>query len=410
MYVVDEATGKIIPENRCVEAVVGYSSGQVIYGFVNKKEVILPVQYIVDDGVEDLPSYEKAVRDIIFFSNSTGQYVCKEGLTENEILQEMYTLGNGSFPYNKFSRKYEAVENFKVFDGKQQILEKLPFRLSKHMKYTFGLEFETSQGYIPEPICFRDGLIPLRDGSISGLEYSTVILEGDNGLSLLKQQIDTLKRYTNFNKECSLHIHFGNFPLDPDKMFRLYRLCKILESSISRLVPTYTFCSGRYKDNGKDYCNKLPSYRSFNQMYEHLVGRKFFGDFTQPHPNDIRREAKWRIPTRYFWVNFINALCYTVNKTIEFRLLRPTYNFNKILLWIYIFNAILKYAESDKSLSNIECVEDVIKAIYEEDLREEILLGITRLKILCINQERNNDFSGQDVSLEGRLFDSVSYI
>ena len=112
----------------------------------------------------------------------------------------------------------------------------------------------------------------------------------------------------------------------------------------------------------------------------------------------------------YFWINFINALCYTVNKTIEFRLLRPTYNFNKILLWIYIFNAILKYAESDKSLSNIECVEDVIKAIYEEGLREEILLGITRLKILCINQERNNDFSGQDVSLEGRLFDSVSYI
>ena len=298
MYVVDEATGKIVPENRCVEVVVGYSSGQLIWGFVDKKEAILPVLYLVDGGVENLPSYEKAVRDIIFFSNSKGQYMCKEELTEDELLQEMYTLGCGGFPYNKFSRKYEAVENFKVFDGKQQILEKLPFRLSKHMKYTFGLEFETSQGYIPEPICFRDGLIPLRDGSISGLEYSTVILEGDKGLSLLKQQIETLKRYTNFNKECSLHIHFGNFPLDPDKMFRLYRLCKILESSISRLVPTYTFCSSSYKDNGKDYCNKLPSYRSFNQMYEHLVGRKFFGDFTQPHPNDIRREAKWRIPTR----------------------------------------------------------------------------------------------------------------
>ena len=70
----------------------------------------------------------------------------------------------------------------------------------------------------------------------------------------------------------------------------------------------------------------------------------------------------------------------------------------------------MKYAESDKSLSNIERVEDVIEAIYEEDLREEILLGITRLRILRINQERNNDFSGQDVSLESKLFDSVSYI
>lgn len=62
------------------------------------------------------------------------------------------------------------------------------------------------------------------------------------------------------------------------------------------------------------------------------------------------------------------------------------------------------------SLSNIERIEDIIKAVYDEDLGEEILLGITRLQILHINQERNNDFSGQDVSLENRLFDSVSYI
>lgn len=70
----------------------------------------------------------------------------------------------------------------------------------------------------------------------------------------------------------------------------------------------------------------------------------------------------------------------------------------------------LKYAESDKSLSNVQHIEDVIKTVYEDDLREEILLGIKRLKILRVNQERNNDFSGQDVSLENRLFDSVSYI
>lgn len=70
----------------------------------------------------------------------------------------------------------------------------------------------------------------------------------------------------------------------------------------------------------------------------------------------------------------------------------------------------MKYAESDKSLSSIERVEDVIRAVYGGDLREEILLGIMRLKILRINQERNNDLSGQDVFLENRLFDSVSYI
>ena len=77
-----------------------------------------------------------------------------------------------------------------------------------------GFEFETSAGIIPEEIALRDGLVPLRDGSISGLEYSSVVLTPDNdGLSLLKQQLETLRQYTSFNKECALHIHFGKFPM-----------------------------------------------------------------------------------------------------------------------------------------------------------------------------------------------------
>ncbi len=410
MYVIDEATGKLISEDKSSEVVIEYSQDQIILGFVNKEEKIIPVLYKSSYGYMKLPSYEKAVHDTIFYSNLRGDYMCTIGLTEEEILSEKYTLGIGNFPYTSFSRKYEAIDNFKVFKGKQQILEYNSFNLSKYMDYTFGIEFETSQGYIPEPICFRDGLIPLRDGSITGLEYSTVILEGNEGLSLLKQQLNTLSEYTNFNKECSLHIHFGGFPLDPTKLFRLYRLCKLLEEDIALLTPSYTFNSSLYKSNKKDYCKKLPIYRSFDQMYEHLVGRKFLGDLTQPHPNDIERKAKWRISTRYFFVNFINALCYSVNKTIEFRFLRPTYNFNKIILWIYLFNAILKYAESNKGLGRIDTLEDIVREIYDDPLIEELLLGIKKLQILRENQEMNGDYIGQDISLENKLFNSVSYI
>lgn len=410
MYVIDEATGELVPEDKCFEVVVGYSLGELIFGFVNREEPLIPVIYNTNDGYIKLYSYKKAVNDIIFYSKSRGYYMCSEGLSREIIIREKYTLGCGLFPYESFSKKYEAVENFIVFNGKQQILENIPFRLSEYMDYTFGLEFETSQGYIPEHLCFRDGLIPLRDGSISGLEYSTVVLRGNDGLSLLKQQVDTLREYTNFNKECSLHIHFGNFPLDPNKLFRLYKLCKKLEDDINCLVPPYTFTSNLYKENGKDYCKRLPVYRNFDQMYEHLVGRKFFGNFTQPHPNDVTRTAKWRIPTRYYFVNFINALCYSVNKTIEFRFLRPTYNFNKILLWICIFNAILKYAESDMSLACVKSVINIVEEIYDGSLKDEIISGIIRLTVLRNNQESNNDLIGQDISLENRLFNSVSYI
>ena len=78
----------------------------------------------------------------------------------------------------------------------------------------------------------------------------------------------------------------------------------------------------------------------------YFTGRSYFGSFVQPHPNDLTRERKWQIPQRYHMCNFVNMFCYNVNKTIEMRFLAPTYNLEKILTWLYIFNAILIYAET----------------------------------------------------------------
>ena len=193
----------------------------------------------------------------------------KENMSPEQIIREMYTKGQGGFPYS-FERRYEAIENFKRFEGRQENMNLRKFQLSEHMNYTFGLEFETSEGYVPENICYRDGLIPLRDGSISGLEYSTVVLQGNEGLSLLAQQINTLKRYTSFNKECSLHVHLGGFPLEPEKIWNLYRLLYRLQSVIGSLVPPLTFKSSQYKASGKDYCNLFFFFRSVDNMYEIL--------------------------------------------------------------------------------------------------------------------------------------------
>lgn len=108
----------------------------------------------------------------------------------------------------------------------------------------------------------------------------------------------------------------------------------------------------------------------------------------------------------YYWVNFINALCYNVNKTIEFRLLRPTYNFEKILTWISIFNAILSYAENaDRSLIyNIRSLEDVIRGVYQGEFLENVLDGIQKLKFLTINQINNEDVIGSNTEMENAIF------
>lgn len=405
MQVIDEITGKQCPMQQCVLVVVQHLPGNLILGYSSRTSSVIDFIAYVDGEFRQFTGDKELLKDVLVFSIYRGLYVSVVDFPKDQLAKEIYQKGCGSFPYH-FERRYEAIESFRIFEGKQQILHPRAFEIAKHLKYSFGLEFETSMGYVPEDICFRDGLIPLRDGSITGLEYSTVVMEGDSGLSLLQQQLSSLREYTAFNKECSLHIHLGGFPIEPKSLYRAYLLCKKLESAIECLVPPKTFNSAEYKANGKDYCMKLPSFDDFNSLYEYLVGRTFYGSLTQPHPNDIRREAKWRIPTRYYWVNFINAICYNVNKTIEFRLLRPTYNFEKILIWIAIFNAILAFAEKEQNLRNYRGLSlgGILYAVYPEDIAEYIMDGVRKLQCLTNNQINNGDEIGRDVELENSLF------
>lgn len=406
MQVVDEITGKLCPSNRCFKIVVKHLPESIVYGYSTRKDTIIPF-YIynqdADDWYESIGDKE-LLSDVLVFSMWRGRYFSKVGVPKNILIQETCMKGRGEFPY-QFRRRYEAVENFELFNNKQVILNPKEYKFSPYLKYSFGLEFETSMGYIPEDICFRDGLIPLRDGSISGLEYSTVVMQGNDGISLLRQQLNTLRKYTAFNKECSLHIHIGGFKLSKEVIYRVYLLCRYLEGIISRLIPPYTFYSQKYKENGKDYCKPLPSFTSFDKLYSQLVGRPFFGSFTQSHPNDTERNAKWRIPTRYYWVNFINALCYNVNKTIEFRFLRPTYNYEKILIWLLLFNAIIAYAEDlNASVSPHISIKDIVFKSYPPFIAEYIMEGVVKLEALRQMQVQNGDNIGRDVEIENTLF------
>ncbi len=293
MQVFDEINKKFISTSKAKRTVVDICNDTIVYGYVPKDSEMVTFRYI-DSYFEG--SYE-LLKDKLVYSNLRGVYMLKNHMSLEDIINNSYLMGRGDFPYS-FSRKYEAVENFDIFYNKQKILNPEEFPISNYFKYTFGLEFETSMGYIPERICYRDGLIPLRDGSIHGLEYSTVVLKGNDGLSLLKQQLNSLKEYTAFDKECSLHIHMGNFPLEPGAIFNAYKIFYSIQENIALLVPPLTFRGDKYKENGKNYCKLLERYEDFDKMYLHLVGVPFFGDLMQPHPKDLSRSSKWHIDTR----------------------------------------------------------------------------------------------------------------
>ena len=360
----------------------------------------------------------------LIWSNKLGYYIQASSLSPEDILSHKLIRGQGDFPY-QFPKHYEAVESFHLFKDAQTVLEDVEYPLSKHLGYTFGLEFETSMGYIPQEKCFRDGLIPLRDGSITGIEYSSVVLEGNRGLNLLKQELNTLKEYTKFNKECALHIHMGGFPVNPTAIYALYSLWYAVERELlnKHLIPELSFYTSMYKANHKDYCNMLSDeVTSFEELFKMITGKKYLGSLVQPHPADVRKAAKWNIKARYSGLNLVNMLCYKGPKTVEFRFLRPSFNFRKITLWLYILNAVLKYAEKlakewqetdHSSTENMitwvvyekyKGLTRILENQYDYETYSYLIKELDLLKMSVEAQSANGDKCGRDVEFEDELF------
>ena len=280
-------------------------------------------------------------RDIVF-STLSGTYMIAP---QESVDVESMILGQNRFPYS-FTREYEAVKHFDIFNGAAELKSAKDVKLVSP-KHTFGVEFETCCGFLPEEECFKHGLIPLRDGSIGACEYSTIVLKGAPGLDMLRRQADILSKYTTFDKECALHMHLGGFPLSSKAIFILYCICFNLERNMYyNMLPKLSFRTGDYKANGKDYCLKLPEFHSFLDLYKFFVGRDYGGSLSQPHPEDPTRERKWQIHNRYYGLNLINMLCYKSPKTVEFRFLRPSFNWKKLFFWVYMFDLIVTLAEN----------------------------------------------------------------
>ena len=296
----------------------------------------------LNDSIFQLSDDVELIGRNIEYSSSAGTYV-----TTPQDKEDIYALvlGGGRFPYT-FTREYEAVKHLKLFSEAAELAPTKSLKIEP-LKHTLGVEFESSRGYMPQELCFKNGLIPLRDGSIGACEYSSIILSGAQGLDLLRKEAEVLKKYTVFDKECALHMHLGGFPLSSKAIFCLYTICLYLEQSMYyNMIPRLSFRTSEYKANGKDYCLKLPEFHSFLDLYKFFVRRDYGGSLSQPHPEDPDRNHKWQIHNRYYGLNLINMLCYKSPKTVEFRFLRPSFNWIKLFFWAYFFDMIVTLAES----------------------------------------------------------------
>lgn len=386
-------------------AIIYIDSNYAEFGMVQESPDNIKIMY------EGTPyygvSYEQ-LKDHLGFNYSTGYYVIGKDCNKFH-----FTPGKDQYPYNLDKYTYNTKFVEELFKDKQNIDNIINFKFIDELPYTFGLEFETAGGFIPQHKLYELGLIPLRDGSISGIEFSTVVLQGNNGLNLLKQQMELLNEYTIFDKDCSLHIHLGNFKLSEEVLIAVNNL--FVNSHIEHYLPSYTFNTTLYKTNThKNYCAYNAKYKTFEQMYYSLVGRNYYGNLFQSHPKDISGTHKWNINERYKAINFINALCYNGPKTIEYRMLRPTYNFDKVLGWLFIYAAYIKYAETHNYTSAFLYktsfnVETIIKDVYSPELANILCEFISMSCKIVYAQNNVGDHYGMRVDIDDKVINYKTF-
>lgn len=354
-----------------VEGIIGYNEAN--YSYTNGKfDKKFEDDYFIETlyGRQTVCSKEIYDRIPKIFDALNGVFYDYKRAYSRNHEQSKDRLGN-AYIYS-FERLYNSenlIELFSQVDN-SKYTEKLinTDDYSKVIdKYSFGFEIETSAGIIPEYKCKQLGLIPLRDGSISGHEYTTIPMKGIAGINLLANQMRELKNSCAIDRNCSVHLHLGGFPLQESKILSLYNLCHELQNEIGELFPYYVYNTSKYKSNGKDYCKKLPQKMdSIEVLYNFLSDGNADWDnsFTKPHPNDPRRDRKWEVHSRYYFVNFINMLFGKNIKTVEFRVHNATTNIDKLVNWLYICMAILNYAENNNE-SGRKTLAQIIEYSYD---------------------------------------------
>jgi hypothetical protein len=263
--------------------------------------------------------------------------------------------------YNIEDNKEEFGEKIKMFDTYPLKVSPNAVRYARFLGNTsFGLEIETALGIVPDHILYRTGVVICRDGSIDNGEYVTVPLRGAKGLQNIKNLSEEMMKRTTSDLRCSFHIHLGTLPDDRLFLTALYALGIRIQDEIFTMFPYYkTDWKGVKKQAYNQKLRKLgigtlknSSKEEFKAYVDDAYYRlfKWLNDGQEPDDRFNRtnhahtQNAKWNRKQRYYWMNFMNMF-FSDRKTIEFRLHQNTLNHHKMIPWLFICHAIVRYAE-----------------------------------------------------------------
>jgi len=310
---------------------------------VNKKTEVFTHKN--DLRLEDYLNYEKVNSDL------------KRSLNYNITNEAIQSSKKSMEEYSKYLPKYNFAKG-----------------VSKYLNdLTFGLEFETTEGTIPIKYCAASGLVPLRDGSIRGLEYVTLPLQGEDGINKIMNISKLLNTYTNYNHSCSLHLHLGNIPRTESFIVALFRTLAMVENDFFDMFPLYKKINAGFKNKNytaplpcKNLLNKMDSKidssnvsKNFSYLFEYLSNGESYSNYgnsldkVHSHPYDPDNNRKWNVRSRYHWVNLI-PLIFGNKQTVEFRIHTPVKDPDKVMLFLLMCSKLVNFVKSNEKdiLSN----------------------------------------------------------
>lgn len=177
----------------------------------------------------------------------------------------------------------------------------------------FGVELETNLGKCSSDYAFG----AKHDGSISGWEFVSHKLRGDEGLEELRAFMES-GEHIEIADNCGYHIHMDLSDLSDSQ-------CRTI---FGAYVVTEDFWFNKVKSNRQtnNYCYRLPE-----RVFEDIRCTSHYYDFAE-------------MQDRYAW---INAASYCRHRTLENRLHHATWDFAEVSAWT-ILN--LRFVEACKGL------------------------------------------------------------
>lgn len=352
------ATGVVaFDENR--EAIIGYYTPNKY----NNCVLIMGVKTI------ECISPDVAIQGGYAEEFSTGYfYKVKDPASIQKIGNKLDHTGKG---YNLEDNVNEYAEKVKLFSDYDMPMSSKGMRSYEKMlgDVTFGIEIECEKGYIPNFIQNRLGVVVCRDGSLNdengkpGPEFVTIPLKGAKGLQTILELSKELSKRTSIGIKCSLHIHIGNLPTTRIYLVSLFKLANKIQNELFTMFPFYKTDPEGIKQ--KNYNQKLPALGMYSaeesmnkKEFDEYVNNNYKTLFTwlsenyRPDRNCNRKNKahpvthKWGRNKRYYWLNFMNTI-FSDRNTVEFRLHTPTTNAQKILNWLFICVAIVKYTSAN---------------------------------------------------------------